>query len=91
MISFFRSVSTALAKVSRQRAPISRLTFARPHFLAEYRAHNIGRSMENIILPNEDLLLDFVRQCSLQGNVVERVRVLSPGYMHDSIYWSLKI
>lgn len=90
MNSFFCSVSAGLAKVSRQRAPISRLTFARPYFLAEFRANNIGRSMENIILSNEDLLLDFVGQCSLQGHVVVRVRVLSPGYMNDSIYWELE-
>ena len=90
MISFFRSVSTGLAKSSRRRAPISRLTFARPYFLVEYRANNIGRGVENIILSNEDLLLDFVRQCSLQGHVVVRVRMLSPGYMNDSIYWELE-
>ena len=43
--------------------------------------------MDNIILSNEDLLFDFVKQSSVQGHIVDRVRVISPGYMQDSKFW----
>lgn len=87
MISYFRSVLAGLARVSRRRAPIASLSFVRPYFFVEYRTESIGWGMKNIFLSNEDLLLDFVKQGSLQGYIVVRVRVMSPGYMHDSKFW----
>lgn len=84
MISYFRSVLAGLARVSRQKAPVASLSFVRPYFFVEYRPNSIGGGMANIIFSGEDLLLDFVKQSSLRGDAVKRVRLISPGYMNSS-------
>lgn len=89
MISYFRNVSAGLARASHRREPIGRLSYTRPYFLAEYYTSSIHGGMHHIFLSDEDQLLEFVEECALQGNIVERVRVMTPGYMNGSGFLQL--